>query len=243
MAESSYALDRFLIPAKRLLYWGLFRADYTRYLAFRARMAAVATAVGAYERDTIKAVRRLVGPGDVTIDVGANFGSYTSTLAGLVGSAGEVHAFEPQEAIFGLLQSRFSATPHVHLVQAALAEKAGTAHFVVPTIAGDVPEPALGSLDLDGSGSGAVVEVTVLTIDEFCASFQRLRFVKVDAEGGDLDVLRGGRETLRRLRPILQIECNDVTMMPAFAAFAEEVGYDIDPVAYSTSNRFLIPRP
>lgn len=242
MAEGRYAWDRVLIPAKRLVYHRLFRADYQRYLAFRARVAAVATAVGVYERDTIRTVRRLVGPGDVAVDVGANFGSYTSTLANLVGPAGAVHAFEPQEAVYSLLQSRFAGVPHVHLVQAALAEKAGVAHFVVPSIAGDVPEPALGSLRLDSGGSRAVSKVTVMTLDVYCAPFERLRFLKIDAEGGDLDVLRGGRETLRRLRPVVQVECNDAALLPAFVELAEELGYDLDPRSYSTSNRLLVPR-
>jgi len=235
-------LDGILIPAKRLLYRGLFRGDYLRYLAFRARVAAGACRLGIYERETIRAVKGLVAPGDVTVDVGANFGVYAMTLAGLVGPSGQVHAFEPQTAVFDLLRERLSGTPQVTVVRSAVAAVPGVGRIVVPDIAGDVPEPSLGSLRRDATAGSRGDEVPVTTLDAYCGAFDRLAFVKVDAEGGDLDVLVGGRKTLERLRPVVQVECNDERLLSEFAAFADEIGYDLDVRAYSRVNRMLIPR-
>src|SRR5262249_19498825 len=59
---------------------------------------------GAYERETVEILRRLLCPGKVFLDVGANEGFY-STLAGrLVGSSGMVIAVEPQRVCRDLIE-------------------------------------------------------------------------------------------------------------------------------------------
>lgn len=240
-ADGSYALDRVLIPAKRLVYNGLCRGDYGRYLALRARAVAVVGRLGLYERETGRAVRTLVRPGDVAVDVGASFGAYTALLARLVGPAGRVDAFEPQSDVFAHLSARVSGVPNVHLVHAGVADHSGVGHMVVPAIAGGIPETALGSLQRDDSGTPADTEsIPVTTLDEHCRGFDRLNFLKVDVEGGDLDVLRGGRDTLQRLRPVIQFECNDPADLPPFTAFAAELGYRIGDEVYNGANRFML---
>src|SRR5215469_4528356 len=53
--------------------------------------------LGAFESTTIGAYTRLIRPGDVVFDVGANVGAHTLHLARAVGRTGRVHAFEPTE--------------------------------------------------------------------------------------------------------------------------------------------------
>ena len=50
------------------------------------------------------------------------------------------------------------------------------------------------------------LQVDVSTLDSLCANSNRLDFVKIDTEGGEVDILRGGEETLRSLRPVLSVE-------------------------------------
>ena len=233
-APSVLALDRVLIPAKSFLYHQVLRGDYQRYLALRARVMVLASRAGLYEGSTMRAVAVLVRPGDVVLDVGANFGAFTSAFGSLVGPAGRVDAFEPQPDVFHHLQARFGNQANVRLLQLALGATAGVGHLSVPSIAGDVPEPALGALSDHG------IEITVTTVDEHCADFDRLRYLKVDAEGHDLDVLLGGRETLLRLRPIVQFECNDPGTLSTFTDFAPTVGYHLAPVIRG-SNHWLLP--
>jgi FkbM family methyltransferase len=236
-----HPLDRILIPAKRFVYKGLCGGDYARYLALRATAASTAGKVGLYERETTRAVRTIVGKGDVAIDVGASFGVYTALLAKLVGPSGRVDAFEPQSDVFAHLRKRFAGVTQVNLEHAGVADNSGVGHMIVPSLAGGIPETALASLH---SAEGAVLgteTVPVVTLDEHCRDLASLRFLKVDVEGGDLAVLRGGRQTIARLRPVIQFECNDAALLPQFAAFAGEVGYRIAPEVYDGVNRFLRP--
>src|SRR6266436_206522 len=51
--------------------------------------------LGAFERSTVNAYRKIVQPGDTVLDIGANVGAHTLHLARLVGNNGTVIAYEP----------------------------------------------------------------------------------------------------------------------------------------------------
>jgi len=71
--------------------------------------------------------------------------------------------------------------------------------------------PALSGLerrvDLDPSESTREETVTVETLDRTVPDGFPVAFVKIDVEGGELGVFRGGIETLRRTRPVIVFEC------------------------------------
>ena len=62
-------------------------------------MARVAR--GQYEPENLRAYRRVVQPGFVVLDIGANIGSHTLPLAQMVGPSGRVYSFEPTDYAFG----------------------------------------------------------------------------------------------------------------------------------------------
>ena len=60
------------------------------------------------------------------VDVGANVGVYTRFLAGLTGTSGGVHAFEPSPRNFNRLQYATARLPNVTANQAAVGQRSGT---------------------------------------------------------------------------------------------------------------------
>jgi hypothetical protein len=58
---------------------------------------------GEYSEGEVDLFRQCLRPGDVALDIGANFGSHTIPLAQLVGPGGAVYAFEPQRILFQIL--------------------------------------------------------------------------------------------------------------------------------------------
>src|SRR5690348_2077690 len=68
---------------------------------------------GEFEIQTSAALRRIVRPGNCVLDIGANIGAHTLTLAKLVGSAGKVFAFEPTDFAFEKLQTNLSLNPEL----------------------------------------------------------------------------------------------------------------------------------
>ena len=66
-----------------------------------------------YERQTRAALRRLVSPSSLVLDIGANIGAHTLHLAQLVGPSGRVIAFEPTDFAFRKLSRNLETNPQL----------------------------------------------------------------------------------------------------------------------------------
>ena len=165
----------------------------------------------------VKALPGLVGLGDVCVDVGASAGVYTQAMSRLVGSTGWVHSVEPLFFAHPMWSRLLAAQRRANVShhEMALGSAPGTATMRVPfTRTGPATSRSFLGRDTHGLGSTAdylrhldvVVEVGTLDglVDEL--DLVCLEFVKLDVEGGELPVLRGGREAIESLRPILLIE-------------------------------------
>jgi FkbM family methyltransferase len=214
--------------ARRLAKWGMWHAlarrDPAAYHARRAQAMRLLVRLDAYERRHLRFLAACVGPGDTVVDVGAHFGAYTLALAARVGPRGRVLAFEPLPRVFAELCASTRGLPQVECIEAALSDRAADARAItVPFIAGEVPEPALASLE-PSAGKGLSTMVRVERLDDRLALLDGLTFVKVDAEGHDVEVLRGAERTLRRHRPLVQLEVGDEEALRRARAFAEAIG-------------------
>jgi FkbM family methyltransferase len=149
-------------------------------------------------------VRKLVRAGARVLDVGANYGVYTATMARAIGPSGRLWAFEPASSTASFLR-RSLAHNHfaqVELVQAALSDRRGTASLRIG------PNPELNALADPAHIAGPVEQVPVRTLDECAVEFgwRDIEFVKLDAEGHEGNILRGGSEFFRRESPLVMFE-------------------------------------
>lgn len=211
-SSAGKALEAAIRIAKIGVFLTVCAGRPARYQRTRYEVARMAARARVHERSELAVLRRLLRPGHVTLDVGANYGVYTRAMSELVGPSGEVHAFEPQKDVIEVLRSELATTSGVHLINAGVSDAPGWATVRVPKILGIAPEPARASIQsaqpADVASSAGTVQL--VTLDDYCAGFERLDFVKVDAEGHDAAVLRGARTTLRRFRPIVQVEAMEV---------------------------------
>ena len=190
------------------------------------RLSALAAALRAGARrapfveDEVLGLGELVGPGAVCLDVGAEFGLYTWSLADLAGPAGAVHAVEPQPDLARVLQrGRWLVGAHnVTVHRLALGDEPGAGHLSRPSRRGIRVYGRTFLADrTTGLGSNAefdrhqTIDVRVDTLDGLAArlGLTRLDFVKADVEGAEERLLAGGSATLRRFRPHLLLELED----------------------------------
>jgi FkbM family methyltransferase len=155
--------------------------------------------------DEIKFLRHLLQSGQRVIDVGANYGVYTLSMAKLVGSTGRVWAFEPASMTAGLLSSSIAANDfdQVILEQKALSNMSGTAQLSL----NDNSE--LNSLVRDSESIDDETEtVSLVTLDECLEEndWQDIEFLKLDAEGEEANILRGGARFFATQSPLVQYE-------------------------------------
>jgi FkbM family methyltransferase len=170
--------------------------------------------------DEVPGLAAFAGPGAVCVDVGAEFGLYTWTLAGLVGPRGHVHAVEPQPGPAGFVDAtrRLLGAAHVTVHRTALGAAAGRGALSLPRRRMlPVHGRAFLTTGADGLGSNAEfarhdeVPVAVSTLDDLVADLQldRLDLVKVDIEGAEATLLAGAAKTLEGFRPVLMLELED----------------------------------
>jgi FkbM family methyltransferase len=203
-----------LILLKNFLYHCLCLGSESRYFALKANAMRCAARLGAYEAGYIRRLRFFVRPGSDVVDVGANVGAYTTAISRLTGPAGRVFAFEPLPTAADVLERKCARLKNVLVLRQALSSGEGvqdTLDLHVPLLAGGVPEPALAALApapwVDtGLKTWRVFRVPVRRLDDHLASFRDLSFVKVDVEGQETGFLKGAIESVRRFRPVLQLE-------------------------------------
>jgi FkbM family methyltransferase len=182
-------------------------------------------ACGVYEPQTVRLISRLVEPGMVCLDIGAQTGFYTCHMARIVGDLGCVHAFEPVDRSFSLLERNVRDNgwaDRTFLHHVACSEKSG--EIQVGMAAGMVV-----------AGAGDETRVRALRIDDLC--IERAAFCKLDVEGFEPQVIAGMMELIRRALPILVTEANEYWLTRAgsssagYSALLRSLGYrlfDID---------------
>jgi FkbM family methyltransferase len=157
---------------------------------------------------------QLLGSKRLVVDVGANYGIYSYYLAKLGKS---VEAFEPLPEC--ALTVEAYASPHIRVHNVALSSAAGTSQLFTPVVDG-VRYAAWSSFAPVG-GPHETLEVTVRTLDDY--AFEDVCLVKIDVEGHELDVLRGGAHTLRREHPVILVEIEQRHLNVPMTAVFEEI--------------------
>jgi FkbM family methyltransferase len=159
---------------------------------------------GDWFEDEIKFLRTFIKPGMGIIDIGANYGLYTLTIAKIVGDNGGVWAFEPTGATAACLRHSIANNKfnNVELIQAGLSDEIKEADFFTS------PNSELNSLS-NVSVAGAQHEtVSLLTLDHCAKEYQwgEVDFIKLDAEGEEGNILKAGESFLSSSSPLIMFE-------------------------------------
>jgi FkbM family methyltransferase len=159
--------------------------DGRKFVDIKDRVFLSVKLSGEYESELTSIVSGLVKPGDVCVDVGANFGWYTTLLAKLVAPGGRVIAVEPSSRVASVLRSNVTLNNFDQSVQVVNAAAGGSAGSVSLSTESDT-ESALAFVTTDGSGES----VSMVTIDSLVDGAEP-SLVKIDVEGYEAHVLAG----------------------------------------------------
>ena len=188
-----------------------------------------------FEPLSIKLIDRVVQPGWICCDVGANIGFLSLLMAKKTGPEGRVYSFEPSEWTFERLKANIEANSY-HWIephrQAVGAESKPSVELRVPC-----------GYRLDGKDTSTVQQMPLVALDDFFANAERLDFIKIDTDGYEPYVLTGARRTIERLHPMIFFELGPDALKEANSSaeeligllvglgyrFEHEEGYEIDP--------------
>lgn len=136
-------------------------------------------------------IRRILFPGAVVVDAGANIGIYSQFLSRYVGPAGAVYSFEPSPKSFKRLRAATRGLPNLHAVQAALGERTGTGELYLSS-----------KLNVDHrsyvteSSCREVIPIELIALDDYFKPSQHVDLIKMDIQGYELHALRGANRVL-----------------------------------------------
>ncbi|MGH9278887.1 MAG: FkbM family methyltransferase [Acidimicrobiales bacterium] len=153
-------------------------------------------------------------PGDVFVDVGAQYGYFTVLAARAVGPTGRVVAFEPGRRTLPLLARNVAGRANVVVEPCAVHAGPGTAELhdfgpeysALNTVLAGARVPAHERARLRAH----TYPVPTVALDGYCATHDlHPDMVKIDAEGAETSILRGMARILREGAPLVAVEAGD----------------------------------
>lgn len=155
-----------------------------------------------YDRLTKQILKKHLKRNDHCIDIGCHRGDILELMLQFA-PEGKHYAFEPIPHLFNKLKENYGNK--VHVFPYALSDKNGntTFHFVknAPAYSGikkrryDISNPDIFE-----------IEVELKKLDDIIHEKEQIHFIKIDVEGGELDVLKGAKNLLKRNKPAILFE-------------------------------------
>ncbi len=166
------------------------------------RMAGMdALNFGSYEHEEVAMVLRLMKPGQTVLDIGANIGWYSISIAKRFPDS-VIHAFEPVPATYSQLRTNLMLNDmdnvHAHNFGFSDQEKALGIYYCPDCSVG---ASAANILERD---EAQFVQCKMKTIDGFIDENDiSIDFIKCDVEGAELFVYQGGLKSIKKHNPII----------------------------------------
>jgi len=161
------------------------------------------------ERREADLITRVLAPGEIFWDVGANLGYFTLLAAASLKNTGQVVAFEPAQTAFSQLTANIALNPFTNIVTypVAVTDREGEALLY------STPELADGRANLfqPGTDQTGRQPVPTVTLDGWRRREHQAPpdFIKLDVEGAEAAALRGVQETLAVSEPLLLVEMKE----------------------------------
>ena len=219
----------FLGAAPRLFDMGGFQMmldpnDYFQCMMFYGR----------YGLDILRMIEKYVRPGDTVLDIGAHVGFFALHLGNVVGRNGHVYAFEPDLRPVEYLKASLAASEMnwVQIRPVAISAKEGSVPFFLSPVFGW--STGVKNTHLTGLRKIIVPTIPLDLMVERGEIPDRIRLIKIDVEGFEMEVLRGMRMTLETDQPILIVEVN-----PRMLAYQESSPTELFQFLTSLGYRIL----
>ena len=181
---------------------------------------------GEWSQGEIDICKQILSPSDVVIEVGSNIGSHTLALAKTV-NKGAVFAFEPQNVIFQNLCSNIAmnSITNCFCYQNAVSDKSKEQCFI-PNL-DYTRQNNFGGISISNEKNDFSLPVEVVTLDDKFNNLNRLKILKMDIEGNELNALIGGYNLIKRTKPLLYLENDRLDKSKELIEFIFSFGYRI----------------
>lgn len=196
---------------------------------------------GYWETWITQTFARVVQPGWNCVDIGANQGYFSVILADAVGESGQLMAVEPNPKLVPYLKKNLEVNGFPFrstVTQKAVSDINGEIiNLVIPGGRGLNAQIGIEAQTGDDS-----FEVETITLDELVRSWERVDFIKIDAEGAEEAIWRGGREAIRRnpgITIVMEVNCRRYSNPRAFLEEIIKDGFTLRHIDYDSEIKDL----
>lgn len=181
---------------------GVIRYGQGKGLIFNAAFCNPGFLLGTSEPLEQQMLAKLLKPGDVFYDVGANAGFYCVIAARLVGTQGRVYAFEPTPDLADRVEENagLNQFTQIEVIRVAVGDCDEEVQFGV---SGGFS--VSNSLQMAASGVDTI-KVPCVTLDRYMLTHRPPSVILIDIEGAELKALHGAMECIRKHLPAIMVE-------------------------------------
>lgn len=174
---------------------------------------------GEYEPELVEAYLPLIESRPLTIlDIGANIGAHTLTMAKNCPANTKIFAIEPTQYAFGKLVKNLEHNPalnqKVKAERVLLTDGAKQTSLKRVSASWDIRKKISDSTrnEFDGGFECSIKGAKTMSLDEFVEQNQieQVDLIKLDVDGNEIDVLKGAKATLEKFRPGILVELSPI---------------------------------
>lgn len=146
-------------------------------------------------------LKKIIKPGNNVIDVGGNQGIYSYFISKFCKN---IQIFEPNSACFEKLKSWTDFHQNIFVHNAALSDKDGAASLLIPIDKYGIEHDSSASLENNNFQNTRIESTKLMKLDSY--NFKKIDFIKIDVEGHEFSLIRGGYNTIKDNKPCMLIE-------------------------------------
>ena len=197
-----------------------------------------------FETQKINLIRQVLSSKDKFIDIGCSFGLFSLIAAEIVGTNGEVLAFDPSSTSIKTLNinSKINGFQNIKTHNIALGNSDNLIQFFGQNYGGTSIK---GNPQYETS-VGREIEMKKLDSVLSLNDLHNLKFIKIDAEGAEFEILKGAENILKNSKDLLiAIELGEMMLTAAESSIEEVVNFLIslgyDHFIDVTHNERMLP--
>lgn len=186
-------------------------------------------ASGRAEESVQIAIAKILKPGMVFYDLGANIGFFSLLASRLVGEAGKIFSFEPDPVTAGRLRRNIEKNQitNVTVIEAGVASSTGKFRFLPANSSS--PDRGVGKFAAMGEISpGEAIQCYAL--DDFARERAHPHAIKCDVEGMEVEVIRGARSVFSSFKPLIVFEIHSAANGVEVKSLCRGHGYEMQTI-------------
>jgi FkbM family methyltransferase len=194
---------------------------------------------GVWDQHIFNSCKKLLSTGDVFYDIGANVGYYSIEVAKLFGDRVRILSFEPQPSLCRVvaISGALNELRNLEVYEAMIGAENGCGEIFIP-------RHSIHASSISRETGAKRINCLKVTLDDAIDDgLPPPNIIKMDVEGGELEVIQGASKTLKNFSPMIIFESDENSQRFGYSRriLLDEIGFQSDYLFFFVNNEEFIP--